>query len=235
MYGPQERDAMRCVQPFAIAEEAAEYGVEWATTPAEEYKINKLARLSKLSNIDKHRRLTLVAWYVDLVYWTGPKPTSWRPAQYPDAGLEDGSLLGHQVCKERPCYRAYPPPVAARAHRRRSARRDAHDGLSAVRADQGDRRSVGNARSSSRIEGVERPAYFVRGLACSLVVLGQAMFWCVGTFQDSRPIPRSLLRRTGASARRIRLPAWRPGWRRAGLPVSEPAGASGYWSVGEPT
>jgi len=27
--------------------------------------------------------------------------------------------------------------------------------------------------------------------------------------------------------------AW--GWRWAGLPVSEPAGASGYWSVGEPT
>ncbi len=111
---------------------------------------------------------------------------------------------------------------------RRSARRDAHDGPSAARADQGDRRSVGNARSSSRIEGVERPTYFVRGLACSLVVLGQAMFWCVGTFQDSRPIPRSLVRRTGAPARRIRLPARRPGWRRAGLPVSEPAGASGY-------
>ena len=46
-------------------------------------------------------------------------------------------------------------------------------------------------------QGVERTTYFVRGLACSLVVLGQAMFWCVGTFQDSRPIPRSLVRRTG--------------------------------------
>jgi len=62
----------------------------------------------------------------------------------------------------------------------------------------------------------------VRGLACPLVVLGQAMFWCVGTFQDSRPIPRSLVRRTGPPAR-------------AGLPVSGPAGASGYWSAGEPT
>lgn len=98
MYGPRERDAMRCVQPFAIAEEAAEYGVEWPTTPAGEYKIDELARLSKLSNIDKHRRLTLVAWYVDLVYWTGPGPTSWHPVRYPEAGLEDGSLLGHQVC-----------------------------------------------------------------------------------------------------------------------------------------
>jgi len=78
---------------------------------------------------------------------------------------------------------------------------------------------AGNARSSSWIEGVERPTYFVRGLACSLVVLGQAMFWCIGTFQDSRPAPRSLVRRTGAPARRIRLPARRPGWRRAGLPV----------------
>jgi hypothetical protein len=95
-----------------------------------------------------------------------------------------------------------------RALIRRSARRDAHDGPSAVRADQGDRRSVGNARSSSRIEGGERPAYFVRGLACSLVVLGQAMFWCVGTFQDSRPIPRSLVCRT---ARRPGGYGFRPG------------------------
>ena len=97
MYGPRERDAMRCVQPFTTAEEAAEYGVEWSTTPAEEYRIHELARLSKLSNIDKHRRLTLVAWYVDLVYWAGPGPTSWDPAQYPGAGLEDSSPLGHQV------------------------------------------------------------------------------------------------------------------------------------------
>ncbi len=35
MYGPRERDALRCVRPFAIAEEAAEYGVEWATSSAE--------------------------------------------------------------------------------------------------------------------------------------------------------------------------------------------------------
>jgi len=59
----------------------------------------------------------------------------------------------------------------------------------------------------------------VRGLACSLVVLGHAMFWCVGAFQDSRPIPGSLVRRTGAPTRRIRLAARRPGLRRAGIPV----------------
>ena len=63
------------------------------------------------------------------------------------------------------------------------------------------------AGRSCRGRGVERTTCFVRGLACSLVVLGQAMFWCVATFQDSRPIPRSLVRRTGAPARRIRLPA----------------------------
>jgi hypothetical protein len=40
-----------------------------------------------------------VAWYVDLVYWAGPVPTSRHP-QYPGAGLEDGSLLGHQVCED---------------------------------------------------------------------------------------------------------------------------------------
>jgi hypothetical protein len=62
-------------------------------------------------------------------------------------------------------------------------------------------RYVGMTTTEHLIEGVERPTYLVRGLACSLVVLGQAMFWCVGTFQDSRPIPRSLVRRTGAPAR----------------------------------
>jgi hypothetical protein len=57
------------------------------------------ARLSKLSNIDKHRRLTLVAWYMDLVHWTSLGLTSWHPAPYPATGFEDGSLLGHQVCE----------------------------------------------------------------------------------------------------------------------------------------
>ncbi len=36
-------------------------------------------------------------------------------------------------------------------------------------------------------------------------------------------------------ARWLRFPARRPGWRRAGSPVSKPAGASGYWSAGELT
>src|SRR5215471_4796135 len=44
MYGQRERDTMRCVQPFAIREEAAAYGVDWATSPEEEYRINELAR-----------------------------------------------------------------------------------------------------------------------------------------------------------------------------------------------
>ncbi len=124
-------------------------------------------------------------------------------------------------------------PTARRI--RRSARRDAHDRPSAVRADQGDRRSVGNARSSSRIEGVERPTSLCAG-------------WRVRPWSPGRPC-------SGASARfRIRARsqgvscaelARRPGgygvrsgglgWRWAGLPVSEPAGASGYWSAGEHT
>jgi hypothetical protein len=75
----------------------------------------------------------------------------------------------------------------------------------------------------------------VRGLTCSLVVLGQAMFWCVGTFQDSRSIPkesRAQNWRAGPADTASGPAAW---WGRAGLPVSEPAGASGYWSSGEPT
>ena len=100
MYGPRERDAMRCVQPSRLRRKLPNTGWRVRQSPAGEYRIDELARLSKLSNIDKHRRLTLVAWYVDLVYWAGPGPTSWRPARYPEAGLEDGSPLGHQVCED---------------------------------------------------------------------------------------------------------------------------------------
>jgi hypothetical protein len=102
MYGPRERAAMRCVQPFAIPEEAAEVGVEWSTSSAEEYRINELARLSRLSNIDKHRRLALVAWYLDMVYWTDGEPSQWRPEPPPALVLEDGSLLGYQVSGDDP-------------------------------------------------------------------------------------------------------------------------------------
>ena len=63
-------------------------------------------------------------------------------------------------------------------------------------------RSVGNARSSSRIEAVERPLHTLcAGWRVRSWSSGRPLFWCVGTFQDSRPIPRSLVRRTGAPAR----------------------------------
>jgi hypothetical protein len=36
LFGPRERDALRCVQPFAIREEAAALGVDWITSPQDE-------------------------------------------------------------------------------------------------------------------------------------------------------------------------------------------------------
>src|SRR5260370_27355443 len=74
LYGEHERHALRCVQPFALREEAAAHGVTFATTPEEEYRIDVLARLSHVNNLDKHRRLPFLAWYVDFGYLTGAAP-----------------------------------------------------------------------------------------------------------------------------------------------------------------
>ena len=106
MYGQRERDTMRCVQPFAIREEAAADGVDWATSPAEEYRINELARLNHLSNVDKHRRLPLLAWYLDLVYWTGDDPDiTWRPAHQPFTAIADCNIIGYMTSRsgDRTC------------------------------------------------------------------------------------------------------------------------------------
>ena len=96
MYGQQERDAIRCVQPFALHEELAALGTDPATSLADEYRINDLARLNRLSNLDKHRRLPLLAWYVDFVYFTRDvSGCAWsRPGPQP-AGLQDNEVIGY--------------------------------------------------------------------------------------------------------------------------------------------
>jgi hypothetical protein len=96
MYGQQERDALRCVQPFALHDELAALGTDPATSLADEYRINELARLNRLSNLDKHRRLPLLAWYAGFVYLTGDAPgCTWsRPARQP-AGLQDNDVIGY--------------------------------------------------------------------------------------------------------------------------------------------
>jgi len=94
MYGDVERAALRCVQPFAFREEALAHGIDPQTSPEYELLFDELHRLRTLSNLDKHRRLPLLAWYVDFLYWDDPS-YSWRGAQPRMAELKDQSVIGY--------------------------------------------------------------------------------------------------------------------------------------------
>lgn len=92
LYDDRARRAFRQVQPFAFDETALQYGV----TPSGSYDDNalwhNLYRLDKLWNIDKHRRLTLVAWWPDIVYWGSNGPSNRRMLPG-DGTVADGSVL----------------------------------------------------------------------------------------------------------------------------------------------
>jgi hypothetical protein len=94
MYGEQQKEALRCVQPFALQEEASTHGVDFETDPHLEYITDELHRLHTLSNVDKHRRLPLLSWYLDINYWDDPE-CSWRFARHPHAAFEDKTLIGY--------------------------------------------------------------------------------------------------------------------------------------------
>lgn len=99
MYGEAERSALRCAQPFALREEAAGLGVSWATSPQEDYRINELARLSRLNNLDKHRYLPVLAWYADFPYFTDMVPAC-RLELRRHVPLQDGDLVGNLTFAE---------------------------------------------------------------------------------------------------------------------------------------
>jgi hypothetical protein len=94
MYGEQEKKAMRCVQPFAMREEAGAQGVDFQTDPQVEFAIDELNRLHSLSNVDKHRRLPLLTWCLEINYWFDEK-CKWEYAQHPSAEFQDQALIGH--------------------------------------------------------------------------------------------------------------------------------------------
>jgi hypothetical protein len=96
LYGDRARAAFRSVQPFRIHEEAILLGVQVTDTYEQEYRWSELHRLTQLSNLDKHRRLTLMAWWPDLVYWmsNGSSKRRWLAG---DGTFADGSVLGYMV------------------------------------------------------------------------------------------------------------------------------------------
>jgi hypothetical protein len=55
--------ALRSVQPFAFASEAAAHGVETASDADAEMVADPAYRLDVLWNVDKHRRLAQLDWF----------------------------------------------------------------------------------------------------------------------------------------------------------------------------
>jgi len=94
LYGPRERQAIRAVQPAWLHDYLAGRGETNLHERSEEVAYDHLTVLNRLSNIDKHRRLHVAAWWSELVYWgsDGPSRRQWRWGTPP---FKDGSVLGH--------------------------------------------------------------------------------------------------------------------------------------------
>jgi hypothetical protein len=92
LYNSQARAAFRSVQPFVNLEAAQNLGVALDRTFEESFLWSELHRLDTLWNIDKHRRLTLMAWWPDLIHWSSNGPSN-RQAFPGDGTLTDGSVL----------------------------------------------------------------------------------------------------------------------------------------------
>jgi hypothetical protein len=91
MYGPDERRAFRIVQPFAIAEAAGDPAAYAGT-----YRWDDKRRLNELSNLDKHRRLAVLGWGHDIMFWPsdGQTQRQWTPG---DRRFIDGAVLGYMI------------------------------------------------------------------------------------------------------------------------------------------
>ncbi len=88
LYDHGARAALRSVQPFVNLEEAHKLGVALDKGFEEDFRWSVLHRLDTLWNIDKHRRLALMAWWPDLIYWTSDGPSNRRafPGGLPPTG-----------------------------------------------------------------------------------------------------------------------------------------------------
>jgi hypothetical protein len=92
LYDSRAQAAFRLVQPFANLEMVHKAGVALDRTFEDEAHWSQLHRLDTLWNIDKHRRLTLMAWWPQLIYWGSNGPSN-RRAFPGDGTLADGSIL----------------------------------------------------------------------------------------------------------------------------------------------
>lgn len=92
LYDDRARAALRAVQPFVNLEQAHLLGVGLERTFREEFRWELLHRLDVLWNLDKHRRLALMAWWPDLFYWTSNSAAS-TTALPGEGTMADGSIL----------------------------------------------------------------------------------------------------------------------------------------------
>jgi len=94
LYGEQDKKAIRCVQPFAMREEAGAYGIALHTVPHVEFAIDELHRLHALSVVDKHRRLPLLTWYLEINYWYDLE-CEWAYERRPNTEFKDQEVIGY--------------------------------------------------------------------------------------------------------------------------------------------
>jgi hypothetical protein len=93
------RRALHGVQPFFWLENMKMISVKGAKTLSyeEDSRLRPLTSVARLSNIDKHRRLTVTAWWPSLFYWTVGKNDSgdfqWRASGVPP--WDDGAIIGY--------------------------------------------------------------------------------------------------------------------------------------------
>ena len=106
LYGPRERQVIRDVQPAWLHDQVSRHGTTELSPREEEVDYDPLWLLSRLSNIDKHRRLHLTAWWPDIVYWRSDEP-SHRRWRWDEPPYEDGRILGRLIDDAR-----HPEPPA---------------------------------------------------------------------------------------------------------------------------
>lgn len=94
LFGPPQQQAIREVQPAALRDDLAAQGRTDLHERSEEVAHDHLAVLQRLSNIDKHRRLHVVTFWPDLIYWASDG-SSRRRWQWGTPPFEDGAILGH--------------------------------------------------------------------------------------------------------------------------------------------
>jgi hypothetical protein len=95
LYGDVERRALKCVQPFALTDEALESAFSGPLLPQDDLRTDHAYVLNALWNIDKHRHLPGIACAVGPVWFEGIVP-GYRCVSHVEelTPIQDGVLIG---------------------------------------------------------------------------------------------------------------------------------------------